>query len=225
MIAKCVLFPQFNLFSWTTIQEIAALYDICIYLCRDPRDQLISNYIYSFCGLHRGKISKKEWRHRAEPVLQKMILKETKPHMISMFSDIGTSKYQVDKHFFNTWMNVYEKIYHNDSMVTSLTTNTNWKIIKYEDIVDNSFDKIYKETGLLLRKERQVDQKHLRVVRTKKYGNWRKWFTAKDVIFLKKYMCNYLKLMGYNYNDWKLQSVPKLSSDEGSIYLGKIIDL
>ena len=68
----------------------------------------------------------------------------------------------------------------------------------------------------------EVPSKVERVVRTKSYGHWRDWFTEEDVEIYKPLFKDYIEMMGYDMNDWKLNKNPSLSPDLGSEYMQKI---
>ncbi|HRY36259.1 MAG TPA: sulfotransferase family 2 domain-containing protein [Candidatus Magasanikbacteria bacterium] len=55
------------------------------------------------------------------------------------------------------------------------------QIVKYEDFVDGDYSAIERYLNIKMEKKFDINPAFNRVVRTKKYGDWKNWFIAKDV--------------------------------------------
>jgi hypothetical protein len=95
-------------------------------------------------------------------------------------------------------------------------------VLKYEDFIDKRLDGLSTYLGIKLDGDTEVAAQHQRVVRTRAYGNWRRWFTEQDVEFFKPIIADFLRTMGYNSDDWRLEKVTQLASSEGSDYMKKL---
>lgn len=57
----------------------------------------------------------------------------------------------------------------------------NFQLLKYEDFVDGNIQDVEQYLGITFDKEIDVDEKFKRVKRTQNYGDWKNWFTDKDL--------------------------------------------
>jgi len=86
-------------------------------------------------------------------------------------------------------------------------------------VVDGRLDAVNDYLGLTLAGDVAVPDEHRRVVRTRGYDNWRRWFTEEDVAFFRPIISEFLDTMGYDADDWALTPVEQLSAEEGSAYM------
>jgi hypothetical protein len=100
-----------------------------------------------------------------------------------------------------------------------------WFLLRYEDFIDEKYDDLNAYLGKELKAQSKVPSRLNRVVRTKKYGNWRRWFTEEDVKYFKPIYKEFLDKLGYDGEDWELTPCDTLPAEEGSKYMRKIFGL
>lgn len=96
-------------------------------------------------------------------------------------------------------------------------------VFQYEQLVDSRFESLEAALGMPLGGPAAVPAALARVVRTKRYGAWRTWFTAEDVESLRPAMTPWLDRY-YPSADWELDPSPRLDPAEGSHYVERIIN-
>lgn len=220
VVSKCLTFPQFSKGDWDSIREIASLYNHRIWIDRDPRDRLISDCFYKWYSGHRQVLStekKKDWDKWYQMTLDRVREKEQCPQKYA-FIDICNKWWQENGLVYI--QNREHRTY--DSLSDNRHRFKNWTIIKYENYVDGKVDVLSQAIDMPLECGVEVPNTLNRVVRTKSYGNWRDWFTDKDVAFFKPIYSEYLKMAGYNHLDWKLNYPKALDSTFGSKYIERI---
>lgn len=95
-------------------------------------------------------------------------------------------------------------------------------IFRYEQLVDSRFEALEAALDMPLAGSAAVPPAFNRVVRTKRYGAWRDWFTGQDVDALRPILTPYLDRY-YPCADWDLAPSPRLDPDDGSRYVERII--
>ena len=181
-----------------------------ILITRDPRDQIISQMLYTPYNLITRKlITPEDKLERAlDRAVQLLLQKEKNPAGVTiqeirelMLLDIGISPQEklIDYHY-----------HHPDIMV-----------FRYEDYVDGNFDRLNKYLGLKIEKTDDVAEK--RVIRSKSYGFWKDWFTPSDVDHYKARFGSYMKLFGYEDN-WKINPLQTIDPSVSSHYVRNLID-
>ena len=190
------------------IKKIVNLYDKSIWIYRDPRDVLISAFLYTW---HKG--------HNPNPELFKKALdlvrrKEENPSSISFF-ELMEGFYSVP--------NFLKKNY--ESLIHVLERfGDNFFKLRYEDFIDENIDSLNEYLGFKIDHNAEVSEKFKRVSRSRKYGNWKHWFTNADIIKAKELFNPILAQLGYDTNDWSLDPNPKIESKTGSEYMLKLFD-
>jgi hypothetical protein len=187
-------------------------YDRYIWMARDPRDAAISRMLYRW---HRGVMgSKKQYQAHVERVLKK----EKDPPSVS-FAEI--CRYAGH----NDWPMTTEQIIDKESKRYGQMADfvrgvgSDWFLFKYEDMVDREFGALNQYLGFAAQQEEEVPKAYGKVVRKKKYGDWRQWFTEEDVRLFKPAFAPYMEVMGYNIDDWKLDPNPVIEPQYSSEYM------
>jgi sulfotransferase family protein len=189
-------------------------YEKKIWIARDPRDVVISNFLYQWYLGHKPK--EESFKRAFESVLQK----EDRPSSVQLNE---LERIKINGAIFSS---SDVKNYHksmSDSicqMINSL--GSNWYIYKYEDLIDYNCKRLNEYLGFDLDYEADVPEELGRVKRSKAYGNWRDWFTKEDVEFYKPLFNEYMQLMNYDTNDWDLNNNPILEPKLGSGYMEKL---
>jgi len=87
-----------------------------------------------------------------------------------------------------------------------------WFIFKYEDRISKNLNALHEYLGFKIDDDAQIPSttKKKKVARKKAMGDWRHWFTEKDVELFKPALLPYMELIGYDCNDWALESNPEI---------------
>lgn len=211
VITKCLIQPQNNP-DWDLIKEYSKAYNRHIWISRDPRDRLISDFLYGAYWKQAPPGREKEFERSVRNKLQRVREKELNPQKIP-FKDLYFDPEELRKDL--------QKIY-NNLLASATPMLESWFVLRYENFVDGRFQELNQYLGITVDTKAEVPDKLRRVTRTRGHGNWRDWFTPEDVVFFKPIFENYLKRFGYDANDWNLNRNPKLNPEFGSEYIEKL---
>ena len=187
-------------------------YDRHIWMARDPRDAAISRMLYRW---HRGVMgSKKQYQAHVELVLKK----EKDPLSVS-FAEI--CRYAGHNEWPMTTEQVIDKETKRYGQMAEFVRGlgSDWFLFKYEDMVDSKFEALNQYLGFEVQHEEEVPKAYGKVVRKKKYGDWRHWFTEEDVRLFQPAFAPYMEVMGYSLDDWKLDPNPVIEARYSSEYM------
>ncbi len=191
-------------------QRIFAHYDRKIFLVRDPRDICISEFFYQWYYEHSPDPKSFD---RAYQLVQK---KEANP------SDIPFYKIFLEFEDPNKWAFEYKKHLSVLSKFITELSRHGWFILRYKDLVDGRLNSLEEYMGISLTGEHKIRPGLKRVSRSNTYGNWRQWFTSKDVQFFRPVFQDFLENQNYPANDWELEEVDTLPSEQGSAYMYRL---
>lgn len=193
-------------------------FDRQILLVRDPRDRLISGLLYR--GYNAAFIA------RDAPALEFLGLlraKESRPGEIPVGRLIEAfEKLEREAGGRADWL----ERYHRQGVLEPLKFHDERRhlaVFRYEQLVDRRFETLESALGLPLKGSATVPPSLGRVVRTKRYGAWRDWFTPEDVEAFRPAMTPYLDRY-YPGANWDLDPSPRLDPDEGSGYFERIVN-
>ncbi len=208
-VTKNLIFPT-NETRWDEIFSNVHKYDRAVWIVRDPRDIIISNFFYHWFQGHKAA------REKFNTALERTLRKEAKPACIP-FIDLVSGTMTENRAQLEAWQNSWYDILSraSDQIIGQM------HVLKYEDFVDENFSRLNEYLGLALTGATRVPDEHRRVVRTRSYGNWRRWFTSEDVEFFRPILQDFLDKMGYDASDWKLENPESLTREEGSEYRQK----
>ncbi len=205
VVTKSLFFPSLP----NKLKSISNFYNKKIWIYRDPRDWMISEFFYFWYK-----------DHNPNPELFKLALKQVEK------KEQNPDEIPLHKIFeFRT--NFTNGIYHKwiDRLTSQLDElPDDWFKLKYENFVDKEFTALEQYLNIKINKEdtSKVPTHLNRVVRTKKYGNWRRWFNQEDVEHFSPLLNPLLEKLNYDPNDWNLTPVTKLPANEGSEYMKKL---
>lgn len=186
-------------------------FDKKIFIARDPRDRWISAFFYRWYHMHNPNKEEFERAHRLTEY------KEQHPSDIPFYSLFSTKPSRNDS-WATRQLELHEKV---KGFLTK-AKEQDWFVLKYEDLMDGNLNELEKYLGLSLSEENKNDQRFSHVARSKKHGNWRRWFTEDDVEFYQPVFNDYLEFVGYDIKDWKLMRADHLPAQEGSAYMYKL---
>jgi hypothetical protein len=192
-------------------------YDRKIWMARDPRDVAVSRMLYRW---HKGYFgSKKQYQAHLSLVLQK----EKNPKSIPFYEicryiehgDWPISKEEVVEQERFRYENMQD-------FVKEL--GDDWFLFKYEDMVDNKFDTLNAYLGFEAKDTAEVPKTSgkAKVIRKKKYGDWRNWFTDEDIDLFKPNYTPYMKFIGYDCDDWAQNPEPSIEPEYSSEYIKRL---
>ncbi len=199
VVTKCL----YHHGSSNYLTSISQLYDKKIWIVRDPRDVIISSFLYMWYKGHNKPIDKFNLAYN------KVLEKEANPEEHSFYETIqGTIN-------INKYVN--ERIEPIANRIKNL--GEDWFILKYEDFMQNKDHELNNYLGFKIDRESEVGNQVKRVSRSNSYDNWRSWFTNEDVEKLSLLFNPFLKKLGYNDKDWILSSDTDLDPRVGSEYM------
>lgn len=193
-------------------------YDRKIWVARDPRDVAVSEMLYRW---HKGYDGNRRQYRAHLRLIQK---KEQDPrsipfhHVCRYIGHDGwpmTTEEVLEKERFR-----YQRMY---DFVKSL--GKEWFTFKYEDMIEKNFDDLYDYLGFKIRDDAEIPSttKKSKVARTKASGDWRQWFTEEDVDLFKPAYLPYMELVGYDCEDWTLNSNPRIEPKHSSMYIKTLV--
>lgn len=180
-----------------------------ILIQRDPRDILISSMLYE-AGYHNLWNKSEAEINSAISLLQK---KEAEPKRISvkyLWENITYPSLSLD-HFKQRLL-----------YLDQLKEISNKVGFPYKNIINENYNMISEYLGFQVHAQLAVDEKHKRVVRSKSFDNWRKWFTKEDA----EYFSNFLQKSFFSdgmEKDWELND-HEISPTESSSYVLNLIN-
>lgn len=193
-------------------------FDKKILIIRDPRDWLISGCIFliqQIPEIYQNRDVLDRIRHYLH-------LKEKMPRLYP-FCDLlefvlGFSGLK-NVESFKRWV----KTLHRDFIDFSTADKSIFKIF-YEDFVDRKTGRLSEYLNIGISDDLTLEKAHAHVPRTKGYGNWRDWYTQKDIDLLRPLFEDYLNHFGYD-PQFNLHVKPMIRPEDCSEYVEKIIAL
>jgi hypothetical protein len=186
-------------------------FDKKILIVRDPRDLIISKLL--FYKLQDIPFAKRKLK-KFLTALQK---KEDNPEDIPLSYVIKSSL----ECSFEEWLKILENKL--DFLIALANLHKDVFVIKYEDLIDGKVKKLEKFLGFKLVQKTKISEKYQKVVRSKRYGNWKNWFTQEDILIFRPIFKKYMKK--FNYADkWKANKIKKINKKESSEYVIKRVN-
>lgn len=185
-------------------------FDKKIWLARDPRDFLISMYLYHW-------ESQRENPGAIDRVLAALRQKEQDPtswpvHRLCEDPAIGFGSVCAKSLQIRLAQTVEFLKAHRDEI----------QLFRYEDMVANQWDNLEQYLGQSISGEARVPRHALRVVRSKRARNWMHWFTPEDVEYYRPIASDFLEFMGLP-DDWELAERPHIDPLECSGYVERLV--
>jgi len=189
-------------------------FDRKIWMARDPRDVAVSEMLYRWHKGHKG--SKKQYQEHLAIVQKKEMDPKSIPfHVVCRYSNHGDWPITTDE--------VIEKLRSRYQTTRDFVKSlgNEWFIFKYEDMISKNLDALHEYLGFEIDDDAQIPSttKKKKVARKKAMGDWRHWFTEEDVELFKPALLPYMELIGYDCNDWALESNPEIEPQFSSLYM------
>jgi hypothetical protein len=191
-------------------------FDKRIFLRRDPRDLLVSTFLYAAYDLPITTDFPK-----FAQFVGALRAKEQYPQRVSLLDLLALQGRLVGDS--PRW--VSDDFFQNLRFAVRLSRRLGERLfhIKYEDVVDRQFSALQDYLGLPIKPSTEVDPGYQRVARSKGYGDWRNWFLPEDVAYFRPLFAEYMQEFGYD-DDWGLPAEPAIPSDRASAYLIRLAD-
>jgi hypothetical protein len=199
-------------------------YDRKIWIARDPRDAAVSRMLYRWHKLywwHKGYTKKKK-QYLAH--LDLVLKKEQDPKSIPFHVICRYAGY--DGWPINTEEVLDEERTRYQNMTDFVKTlGEDWYLFTYENMVGKNFDGLNEYLGFEVVDNAEVPKStgKAKVVRKKAVGDWRHWFTEEDVKLFKPTYLAYMKLIGYDCDDWALSPNPLIEPRYASEYMKGLV--
>lgn len=161
------------------------LYGKVILIYRDPRDNLISSFLYRW--YHGHKPNEFEFNNAYELLKIKS-------------GDRNFPTYKV----INSAMDSKNFIQIKHKLLNKVIAKNSVFKLKYEDLIENKLDGLNAFLEIKVSESFKVARHLKRVQRSKTSGNWRRWFTEEDVKFYKPIINPVLRKLDYDANDWEI---------------------
>jgi len=208
VVTKCTVQTIDNL----QLDTISLYYNKHIWIIRDFRDHIISEFFYSWY---------KDFNPNPdsfEKALKLVKEKEANPNSVPFY------KIYMTRHEYGSKENLQEMLKTKSSRITGFIKNldSKWFLLKYEDLMDKKIHNLNQYLKFAVKTDTSVPSEYNRVVRSKKYGNWRNWFTEEDIQFFKPIFTDILNGLGYESTDWALNKDQILPPELGSSYMEKL---
>jgi len=182
-------------------------YDRKIWICRDPRDFLVSQSLYRW---HRDHPPTAEDRERFAEALATIVAKEADPGAVP-FLRLKPVDYAAT---FDAVAGLWRR-----------EGDETWFLYRYEDMVAGHYQHLNHYLGFDIEPGASVAAGLERVARRKAAGDWRDWFTDRDVGHYRTgSMAEYMATFGYDHEDWTLNPEPRLAPEHGSQYVQALFD-
>lgn len=192
-----------------------------IYIIRDPRDRLISRFLYSLrCLKPEAKKRCRKYTHEIFTLLQKKQKNPSAYPFIQLIQDV--QKYLLPEHIStNPKKFTGVGIRLDMEYAENFFDKEDWFMVRYEDIVDKKYKQLELYLGISLNLEAEVSGTYSIVKRSTSYNNWKHWFTPQDVAYLQPRYSSLLEQYGYD-TSWDLAQHQSIDSSECEEYISNI---
>lgn len=168
-------------------------FDRKVWIARDPRDQLVSAFLYTWYFRHKMPKSSFE-------VAVDLVERKESGERIS-FKHILASSLGLEGYY-------HSPDFYSDRVCDAFRSGErDFFIYPYEDLIHNRSSELSRYLGLEITGDSSVPDELSRVVRTKWSGNWRNWFEPEDVDYFRPILSEYMQLMDIE-DDWSLSDIP-----------------
>jgi hypothetical protein len=183
-----------------------------LHIVRDPRDVLVSSFLYSI--RHTTFYDDTRRLERFTAALER---KEHDPSSIAFLQLLDLMAELDDG------VELLPSFLRRQELVTRFgAQRPEYHTVSYRDLVDDHLGDVAGYLGLDLAEAARI-QSRTRVERTRAYGDWRNWFTADDVEFLRPRLGAYVSAAG-EHDDWDLPADASIPSEFASDYVRRVAE-
>ncbi len=186
-------------------------FDKNILIVRDPRDFIVSALLYRF---NNNNIAYD--KARFEELVIEFQKKEENPESIScveLFSIFNKGAPDLIRKNIYQMLDEAVKISEKKSVFT----------FKYEEMIDKNVEDLEKFLGITLKNWPEPQGWTSKIARSRGYGDWKNWFTNRDIAFFGECINGFLEKWNYDVT-WELNKVRKISPDSCTKYIFKLTE-
>ena len=188
-----------------------ASFDRKLHIFRDPRDTLVSSFLYSV--RHTSFYADSRRLSRFLGLLEE---KERSPRSVSMVQLLDLMA-ELDG-----GVELLPSFVRRQGLVaTFLDRYPDYHRVRYVDLIDDNLGPVASYLGFPLHAPARIETR-VRVERTLGYGDWKNWFTEDDVVSLRPVLDEYVALAGLGH-DWTLADAPAIPAAFASDYVRRIV--
>ena len=212
---KCIVVKE--IFDNSFDYSIYNFVDKVILIIRDPRDRLISKFL--FIHGHRSINNYNNIQSLCSKLYNQLKQKRLDP-TIPFINLIHSPSFEdLIYSIYGSKFDSFSKIdIHEQLKFIEFINRKNTFIFKYESMIDKNFNQLENYLGFKIISYENVPTTHLRVARTKSYGSWKNWFTPTDIDRIDHHYDPILNIYNYN-NDWSLNNKQHIEEDHCDGYV------
>lgn len=192
-------------------------FDRRIFLVRDPRDWLVSGTLFLLQQL--PEIYRDE--ERCRKILSLMQQKEARPWTVDFHVLMDLVVSSAKENSLSSILSWTEKLH---SWSFEFEERVAGFRFYYEDLVANRYESLSRYLGLPLKTTPpQAASAHDHVLRRGGAGDWRHWFTPRDINVFKPVLAGFIERYGYD-DTWSLEERPGILPEHGTLYACRVIN-
>jgi hypothetical protein len=169
-----------------------------IHLVRDPRDRLISSFLFGIHGRPDDQF---------QAALKVLEQKECAPESLAFIDVVLKTNLHMSE------QDLRDKITSTQSLINTINIkNDELFTIRYEDLISGNLLDLEHHIDTDISEKAMVPERHAYAKRAATTGQWRDWFTPKDVAFFQPLLSLWLDQYCYTDN-WNINSKQIISRD------------
>jgi len=202
ILIKEIFLEWYEKKGFKTADEYFSVYDNFnkkVLIIRDPRDRFISALLFHFANENIFK-EKIEMFNECVKVFAKKRESPSNYPVKDILNDLSKIQgYKEEEKFI-----IKSFLSNNNNFFEFIKTHKDFFKIKYEDLIDGNVKELEDYLGFKISLEAELEKKWEHVARTKKYGDWKNWFTPEDVEYFKPLLKEAMQVQGYDFGNWTL---------------------
>jgi len=202
VISKCLYFGD----TASYLMQVEKFYDKCIWIYRDPRDWLISNFLYIWYRSH----SLSDFHF--DKALALLRRKEIDPKSIDFIPMLE----------FERGLDWYHsKLTDCANQIQRVTQDNKWCLLRFEDFLDGNYAHLDAYLGEKIVRSQSLPDGLKRVERAVDHGYWKDWFTEKDQTLFNEKFTDVMQAMQYDLEE-ALNDQPSIDPKYSSQYMANL---
>lgn len=197
----------------TVLEEAAQFFDRKIILLRDPRDAFISRVLFALNNKPE-LLANDDWVKRFVSQVEAKQLQPAEHDFLSLDALYPPEISLLAEAALNRGRRYLDFVARHQN---------EWEIIYYEDLIAGNLRGLKRYLGLPLQGNIELPTNLSHISRSKSSGQWRHWFTERDVEVLRPRCMEQLKAWGYD-TDWTLADTPTIAQEQATNYVKNLIE-